>query len=94
MLFKRNYVTDWTLISKTRSSKAREPVLLALTMPTTPTQLSKKLKLEKSQVTRALAFLVEHKLAVSLTPDVRKHKLFQRTSAGEKLAADLESLPR
>lgn len=83
---------NWEQISFIKRSKYREIVLQSITNPVIPTQLKKKLSIDKAHVSRALASLVREKLAVCLTPKAKKFKLFKISELGKKALKELENL--
>ena len=84
--------TNWALVSRVKSSRYREKVLFALDGVKTPTQIQKGIKIDKAHVTRALQDLVSVGLVECLTPDVRKFKMYRRTSRGTELLGELKRL--
>jgi len=83
---------NWNLVSFVKRSKYRELVLKAIEKPSNPTKLKKELDIDKAHVSRALSNLIEKKLAICLTPEAKKFKLFQITKLGNKILNELDKL--
>ena len=83
---------NWDLVSFVKRSRYREMVLKAIEKPSNPTKLKKELNIDKAHVSRALASLIEKGLAVCLTPDAKKFKLFQITKKGIRVLKELIKL--
>ena len=82
----------WDLVSFVKGSKYREVVLKSIEKPSNPTKLKKELKIDKAHVSRALSSLVSKGLAVCLTPDAKKFKIFQITKIGKKILSEINRL--
>ena len=82
----------WDLVSFVKRSRYREMVLKAIEKPSNPTKLKKELKIDKAHVSRALASLIKKELAICLTPEAKKFKLFQITKLGTKILNKLNKL--
>ena len=75
------------------ASKVRKNTLSTLgEKPCTPSQVTKKLSLDKSQITRVLHELEKEKLIICLTPHNRKGKLYKISKEGRHLMEKLKSL--
>ena len=83
---------NWDLVSFVKRSKYREMVLKAIEKPSNPTKLKKELNIDKAHVSRALSSLIDKGLAVCLTPDAKKFKLFQITKKGIKVLKELNKV--
>jgi len=82
----------WEQVSFVMSSKYRKAVLEAIENPITPTQLKKKLNIDKAHISRALDSLVKSKLAICLTPNAKKFKLYKISESGNKVLQQLNKL--
>ncbi len=78
-------VTNWEDISFVNSSSYRKKILEKLKEPKTPSSLSKELEINKTHISRALAELLEKKLAICLTPESRKSKIYVISEYGKKI---------
>ena len=77
---------DWDLISFITSSKIRFKVLITLNKsPITPTDLSKKLNLHNSAISRALNELSKKDLIDCLTNKRTKSKYYKISQLGKEL---------
>ena len=84
-------VNKWELAGKLQSSSYRNQVLSKLSEnPKTPTQLSKELNIKMSHVSRTLSELVKLNLIESLTPELRKSKLYRITNLGKDVLRKLK----
>lgn len=73
------------------ASRIRKDVLLTLDKkPSLPSELTKSLNLDKSQVTRALRELEKKKLVVCLTPNNRKGKVYKISHEGRCITNKLK----
>ena len=75
----------YELISFLSRSKNRRTVLKNLEKPTTPTELSSKLKIQRSTISRAILELMDKKLVKCLTPKEKMGRLYQITDLGKKI---------
>jgi predicted transcriptional regulator len=83
---------DWTKYGFVVSSSYRQKVVLSLKRyPKTPKQVSSELKLHLSHVSLTIKELCEIGIVENLTPELRKGKVYQLTTAGEEIAKALES---
>ena len=79
-------VNKWELAGKVNASSYRIKILSSLSeSPKTPTQLSKELDIKMSHISRTLTELVDLKLIESLTPEIRKSKLYQISKLGKEI---------
>ncbi|HLA82221.1 MAG TPA: ArsR family transcriptional regulator [Thermoleophilia bacterium] len=84
---------DWETVGFLLSSEIRQGVLRTLSgQRCTPSQISTVLGQPISHVSRALGELQSRKLAVCLTPERKKGRLYQITSLGETVLRELERL--
>jgi len=85
-------VDKWILAGKVNSSSYRSNVLIKLQeSPKTPTQLSKILNIKISHISRALKELSDLGLIKSLTPELRKSKMYAITPLGKQIINQLET---
>lgn len=83
-------MTDWEKISYIAASQPRFRVFLELIKnESTPTQLSDRLGIPVSHVSKALRELTDQRVVECLTPDRRKMKFYGATEEGESLRDDL-----
>jgi len=68
----------------------RRKVLKALLKPNSPTELAKKIDIERSTVSRAIQALEEKGLVECLTPDERMGRYYQTTEIGRKVVDVIE----
>jgi len=73
---------SWEMISFINRSKNRKTILFKLVKPTTPTALSKELKLHRSVVSRSLINLGKEGLVVCLNPQSKKERYYKITRKG------------
>jgi len=79
-------VNKWELAGKVRSSSYRLRILSKLLDSNkTPTQLSKELNIKMSHISRALTELVKMGLIESLTPELRKGKMYTISKLGKEI---------
>ena len=83
---------NWDLVSFVKRSKYRELILKAIEKPSNPTKLKKELSIDKAHISRALASLIKKELAVCLTPEAKKFKLFQITKKGIRVLKEINKL--
>jgi predicted transcriptional regulator len=74
------------------SNYRKKIVLLLVGGPKTPKQIAKKLKLHLSHVGNVLKNLSENGIAICLTPDLRKGRIYGLTREGEEIANKLKEL--
>ena len=75
------------------ASKVRKNILSTLDeKPFTPSEITRKLSLDKSQITRALHELEKERLIICLTPHNRKGRLYKISKEGRYLIEKLKSL--
>lgn len=67
-------------------AKNRKAVFEALTIPKTPTQLSKELDLNIGFVSNILIELGKRELIECLSPNEKRHRLYKVTKKGENIA--------
>jgi len=70
----------------------RKRALKLLLNPTTPTELAKKMNTDRPSVSRSILFLCGKKLVRCLNPDDKRGRLYQTTSEGRKVLADLKRM--
>lgn len=85
---------DWSKYSFVVRAKNRKSILLHLSDPKTPSQLSEELKLSLSHVSRAVKELEEKELIECLTPNEKVGRVYRRTPDGEKIANHLSKSPQ
>ena len=84
---------DWEAIGFLLSSEIRQGVLRTLIEKrSTPSQISTVLGEPISHVSRALKELQSRKLAICLTPNRKKGRLYQITTLGETVLHELERM--
>ncbi len=67
------------------SGHLRKSVLLALIIPTTPTELAKKLKGDRSSVSRVLLYLQENGLVRCINNKDKRGRIYTLTEKGKKV---------
>jgi len=67
------------------SGGLRKSVLLALIIPTTPTELAKKLKGDRSSVSRVLLYLQDNGLVKCINNKDKRGRIYQLTEKGKKV---------
>lgn len=75
----------WELISYVNRGKVRKEVLRFLTKPATPTEISKKIKVHRSSVSRALIDLEKKGLVKCLTPNEAVYRYYKISKKGNEL---------
>jgi len=81
---------DWESIGFLVSSEIRQSVLRTLSENrSTPSQISAAIERPMSHVSRALKELQDRKLAVCLTPERKKGRVYQITGLGESVLREL-----
>lgn len=76
---------NYELIGFIKASKYREDILAILAKDVcTPKEISDKLNVHISQVSRTLNELVEMKLIKVLNPNMKKGRIYSLTSLGDK----------
>jgi len=84
---------DWKMISFISSSEPRFKILLHLSKTaSTPSLISKELKIPLSRVSVILKELEEKELIECLTKNVRKGKFFRTTDKGIEVINDIHDL--
>ncbi len=84
---------EWEAVGFLLSSEIRRDVLRTLKEGrSTPSRISATLRTPISHVSHALKELQDNRLAVCLTPDRRKGRLYQITSLGETILRELDSV--
>lgn len=81
----------WQLISFVISSRYRQQVLNNVSEFSTPTQLSKKLKINRAHISRALIDLAKNGLVECKTPEERKGRIYLITKLGKEIQAILKN---
>jgi predicted transcriptional regulator len=77
---------DWNMISFILASKVRLKALVALSKSaSTPSNISKELHIQASQISVVLRELMEKGLIKCLTPERRKGKLYKITERGKRV---------
>ncbi len=88
-------VNKWELAGKVHASSYRIKVLSKLAeTPRMPTQLSKELDIKMSHISRTLRELVNLGLVESLTPEVRKSRVYGITNLGIEVLEKARGLDR
>jgi DNA-binding MarR family transcriptional regulator len=67
------------------SGQLRKKVLLYLIVPTTPTELTKKIKGDRSSVSRVLLYFQEKGLAKCINNEDKRGRIYQLTEKGKKV---------
>ena len=80
----------YKILSFLARSKNRTKVLGSFDGLQTPTQISKKLKIQRSTVSRTISELEEKRLVRCLTPKERMGRLYSLTSDGRKILEHLK----
>jgi len=81
---------DWHAYGQVVGSQYRRSVLTSMsTGPKSPKQIAETTGLHLNHVSGTLGELVEIGVAVCLTPELRKGKLFRLTDLGEQIAKRL-----
>lgn len=76
---------DFRLVGFLKASKHRIDILALLENEiVTPTEISNKLNIHRSQVSRLLSELVERRLIEVSTPNLRKGKVYSLTEKGKE----------
>ncbi len=84
---------DWETVGFLLSSEIRREVLRTLNEGrSTPSHISTILHEPISHVSHALKELQDRKLAICLTPDRKKGRLYQITTLGEGVLRELDSV--
>src|SRR5437016_8148992 len=84
---------DWEALRFLFSSEIRRSVLRTLSEKrSTPSQISAAIGRPISHVSRALKELQDRKLAVCLTPERKKGRVYQITALGESILRDLDGV--
>ena len=84
---------DWEAVGFLFSSEIRQGVLRTLgEKRSTPSQISVAIGRPISHVSRALKELQSRKLAICLTPDRKKGRVYQITALGESVLRELEGM--
>jgi len=76
--------TDYKAISFILRGKRRKSIMLSLDKPKTPKQLASECKISISNVSNALAELIEAGFVKCKTPDAHMYKYFELTQKGKK----------
>ncbi|MBU4351619.1 MAG: ArsR family transcriptional regulator [Nanoarchaeota archaeon] len=82
---------DYNIFSYVIRSKNRKKIILALDKMKLPSQLKKELKMEDSNIARALRELEKVSVVKCLTPKQKMGKLYVLTPLGEKVREELIS---
>lgn len=81
---------DWTLYGFVKASKYRTKIVDALAAShKIPSQIALETKLFKTHVSTVLKDLVNEKIVVCLTPNLRRGKIYGLTPEGKKISAYL-----
>src|SRR5437867_1546742 len=84
---------DWEAVGFLFSSEIRQRVLRALSEKrSTPSQISAAIERPISHVSRALKELQARKLAICLTPERKKGRVYQITALGESILRELDRI--
>ncbi|MBI4177121.1 MAG: helix-turn-helix transcriptional regulator [Candidatus Aenigmarchaeota archaeon] len=88
-------VNKWELAGKVHASSYRVKVLSRLAeTPRMPTQLSKELDIKMSHISRTIRELVNSGLVESLTPDLRKSRVYGITRVGKEVLEKAKELEK
>ena len=85
-------MTVYDNISFVVRAKNRKSVFEALTIPKTPTQLSKELNINIGFVSNILIELKERKLIECLSPNEKRYRFYKITNKGKELFEEIEKL--
>lgn len=83
-------VIDYSLISFLVRGQRRKKVLLSLEKPKTPKEIANECKISISNVSNALAELLNKKLIVCLTPKEHFCRFYKLTEKGKELIKQLK----
>lgn len=82
---------NWKKYGYVIASTYRQKVVLALReSERTPKQIAERTRLHPSHVSHVLADLLERELAICLTPNLRRGRIYALTQEGKEIAAKLE----
>jgi len=82
----------WKLCSYVIRGRNRKRVFFALETPTTPTQLSKELKIHLPHVSRSLSELESRKLVECLTPAEKVGRIYRLSERGRRVLRIVKEL--
>ena len=81
---------DWELIGYVRASKYRKRIVLSLNQSNkTPLELSNELEFYITHVSSTLRELKDKGVAICLTPNLKKGKIYSLTNLGESIVKEL-----
>ncbi len=83
---------DWVKYSFVARGMNRKRILIHLTSPMTPTQLTNAAKVSISHVSKALRDLKDMHLVECINPDEKVGKIYRRTKDGNEIAKYLEKI--
>lgn len=83
---------DWDKYSYVARGRNRKRVLLNLTSPMTPTQLTFIAKVSISHISKALKDLRKMKLVECINPSEKVGKIYKRTEDGDEVAEYLKKI--
>lgn len=81
----------YDLVSFILRGKFRKKILIELKTPKTPTQLSKKLAIQRSNISRCILELEKKGLLVCLTPNEEMGRLYQISELGKNVLERMEN---
>lgn len=76
---------DWVKYGRIVSSRNKKKVLLALTKPKTPTEVSRQIRIARSTVSRTLIELETLGVAKCLTKELRMGRVYTATKEGAEI---------
>lgn len=82
---------DWVKYGRIVSSRNKKKVLLALTKPKTPTEVSRQIKIARSTVSRTLIELETLGVVKCLTKELRMGRVYTTTKEGAEIQKALSS---
>jgi DNA-binding MarR family transcriptional regulator len=82
----------WTLVSFVRRGRLRTRILEALTVPSNPTDLAKKLNSHRPTVSQAISELKEKGLVKRLNPGERNISIYGLTKEGKKVVEKIKQM--
>lgn len=86
---------DWEKYGYTIASKYRTKVVVALSQkPKTPSEIAGETGLYISHASSTISDLIENNIIKCLTPSLKRGKVFDLTSAGKEVAAEIKKRQR
>ena len=81
----------YDLVSFVLRGKFRKKILIELKTPKTPTQLSKKLAIHRSNISRGILELEKKGMLICLTPNEEMGRLYQISEIGKSVLERMEN---